>query len=99
MGLLQYYAVKRLNGDFGFEIDCESVGVECHVGMGNLIAKFRARSASRLISRLLGARIKLRNGHESADNDERDMAFSEWSTSVGVVHFFAWLFRFMHVAR
>jgi hypothetical protein len=26
------HAVKRLNGDLGFEIDCESVGVECHVG-------------------------------------------------------------------
>jgi hypothetical protein len=36
-----YYAVKRLNGDFGFEIGCESVGVECHVG--RLVAKFRTQ--------------------------------------------------------
>ncbi len=31
---------KRLNGNFGIEIDCESVGVECHVG--SLVAKFRS---------------------------------------------------------
>jgi hypothetical protein len=36
-----YYVVNRLNGDFGFEVDCESVGVECHVGPGSVVAKFR----------------------------------------------------------
>jgi hypothetical protein len=82
---------KRLNGNFGIEIDCESVGVECHVGNPSqnsaVLYSGLIHQMQMVFSRPLEGSGELRNGHGSADNDERDIPFNEWN--VGVVSIFS----------